>query len=58
MSELVSILIPTYNREKLIRETLKSAAEQTYDALEIVVVDNASTDSTWTIISEDRKSVV
>lgn len=52
MSELVSILIPTYNREKLIRETLKSAAEQTYDALEIVVVDNASTDSTWTIISE------
>lgn len=44
---LVSILIPTYNREKIIAESIKSALDQDYDNLEVVVVDNASTDATW-----------
>jgi glycosyltransferase involved in cell wall biosynthesis len=44
---LVSILIPTYNREKLIAETIQSALGQDYDNLEVIVVDNASTDETW-----------
>jgi glycosyltransferase involved in cell wall biosynthesis len=43
----VSILIPTYNREKLIAESIRSALGQTYGNFEVVVVDNASTDGTW-----------
>jgi len=49
---LVSILIPTYNRERLIGETIRSALVQTYPHIEVVVVDNASTDSSWEVISE------
>lgn len=47
---LVSILIPVYNRESIIAETLLSAISQTYQNIEVVVVDNASTDNTLQII--------
>ncbi|MFM2343381.1 MAG: hypothetical protein RLZZ592_3034 [Pseudomonadota bacterium] len=47
---LVSILIPTYNRADLISATIQSALAQTYPALEVVVVDNASTDNTWKVV--------
>ena len=44
---LVTIAIPTYNRsDGYLREALGSAIAQDYEALEIVVVDNASTDAT------------
>ena len=44
-----SILIPVYNREKYIGESIESALHQTIADIEIVIVDNASTDSTWDI---------
>lgn len=44
--KLVSICIPTYNAEKTIEETLQSILNQTYRNLEIIIVDDASTDST------------
>lgn len=50
MTELVSILIPVYNRESIIAETIQSALDQTYNNIEVVVVDNASTDNTWQVI--------
>jgi glycosyltransferase involved in cell wall biosynthesis len=50
MKELVSILIPVFNREAIIAETLKSALCQSYKNVEVVVVDNASTDKSWEII--------
>ena len=46
----VSILIPVYNREHLIEETVKSALAQTYQNIEIIIVDNKSTDDTWSIL--------
>ncbi len=49
-NELVSILIPTYNREGLIGETIQSALSQSYTHTEVIVVDNASTDDTWAVI--------
>ncbi|ABM02626.1 glycosyl transferase, family 2 [Psychromonas ingrahamii 37] len=50
MTELVSILIPVFNRETLIEETLYSALNQTYGNIEVVVVDNCSTDRTWEVV--------
>ena len=46
-TELVSILIPTFNRAGVIEETIRSALAQTHAQVEVVVVDNASTDDTW-----------
>lgn len=50
MDELVSILIPNYNSEKYIKKTINSAVRQTYSNIEIIVVDNMSTDNSWDII--------
>lgn len=44
--KLVSIMIPSYNAGKTITETLKSILSQTYKNMEIVVIDNSSTDNT------------
>lgn len=46
-SPLVSILVPVYNREHLVGPCIQSALDQTVTDLEVVVVDNASTDGTW-----------
>jgi len=48
----VSILVPVYNRANLIIETLISAANQTYKNIEIIVVDNKSTDNTYELIQK------
>ena len=48
-SALVSILIPAYNAERWIAETIRSALDQTWSPKEIVVVDDGSTDETAAI---------
>lgn len=48
--ELVSVCLPVYNGERTIKETLDSIIEQTYDNIEIIVVDNCSTDNTVEIV--------
>jgi glycosyltransferase involved in cell wall biosynthesis len=49
---LVSIIIPTYNRAHLIRETLDSIKAQTYTNWECIVIDDGSTDGTEKIVEE------
>lgn len=49
---LASILIPVYNRAALIEQTVRSALAQTYAPIEVVVVDNASTDGTWDVLQQ------
>lgn len=51
MKPKVSVVIPTYNQEKYIAETLESVLNQTYKNLEIVVADDCSKDNTVQIIS-------
>ncbi len=48
---LVSVVIPTYNRAKLLLEALESVFHQTYDRFEVIVVDDGSTDGTSSVVS-------
>lgn len=50
MIDIVSVIIPTYNSEKYIEDTLRSACEQTYGSLEIIVVDDCSNDNTVALV--------
>ncbi|MFB5617895.1 MAG: glycosyltransferase family 2 protein [Nitrosopumilus sp.] len=51
----VSIIIPVYNGEKYLKECLESCLRQSYDDLDIVVVDDGSTDSSTNIAWEFAK---
>lgn len=48
---MVSVCIPVHNREHLVAEAVKSALAQTVSGLEVIVVDNASTDRTWEVVN-------
>ena len=52
MTVPVSVVIPAHNSELTIRRTLESVLNQTELPLEIIVVDDCSTDSTTEIVSE------
>lgn len=49
---LVSVIVPAWNAEATLAETLASVAEQTYRHIEIIIVDDGSTDRTAEIASE------
>ncbi len=48
--ELVSVIIPTYNRRELVREAVLSVLCQRYGALEVIVVDDGSDDGTAAMV--------
>ena len=48
----VSVLIPSYNQEAVIEQTVMSALTQNYDNLEVVVSDDASRDGTPQILTD------
>jgi len=52
MHKLVSIIIPCYNSEEFIADTVKSAYNQDYPNFEVICVDNNSTDRSWEILNE------
>lgn len=48
----VSVIIPTYNRSELLMNAIKSVDEQNYGDIEIIVVDDGSTDKTSQVIED------
>ncbi|SFF41400.1 glycosyltransferase family 2 protein [Thermoflexibacter ruber] len=56
MNYLVSVIIPCYNAEKWLVRTLDSALSQSYPHLEIIVVNDGSTDSSLSILEKYKES--
>jgi len=58
MNKLVTVVIPTYNeKEELIRKAIESVLNQTYQEIELIVVDDGSTDSTPEILRSYGKDI-
>ena len=58
MNELISVVIPTYNRERTLPRAIGSVLRQTYQEIELIVVDDGSTDQTRSLIeSMDDKRI-
>lgn len=51
-NDLISVIIPVYNCEKYVRQTLDSVVNQTYKNLEILVINDGSTDNSLAICNE------
>ncbi len=52
MKPLVSVLMPAYNVEEYVLEAIESILNQTYENLELIIIDDCSTDDTWQIIQK------
>ena len=52
MSSLVSIIMPSYNTAPYIAESIRSVMAQTYTDWELIIVDDASTDSTDEVVGK------
>ena len=52
MSELISVIMPTFNSSKFIKKSIESVLSQSYKNLELIIVDDCSFDGTIKIIKK------
>lgn len=52
MNDLVSIIMPSYNTGRFIRETIESVLAQSYSAWELIIVDDCSNDNTDDVVNQ------
>src|SRR5262249_463443 len=57
-SPLISCIVPVFNGERYLREALESIFNQTYRPLEVIVIDDGSTDSTPSVVAGYGERVV
>ena len=50
--ELVSVIVPVFNTDDYLRECLEALKQQTYDNLEIIMINDGSTDNSGNICRE------
>ncbi len=58
MFDLVSVIIPSYNKEEFISHTIESVINQTYKNIEIIVIDDCSTDNSIFIINKYIDNII
>ena len=58
INKLVSIVIPCYNAERWIEEAIESCLNQTYSAIEVIVIDDGSTDCSLEIIKSYEHRII
>jgi glycosyltransferase involved in cell wall biosynthesis len=54
---MISVIIPVFNGERYIREALNSVLAQAYDPLEVIVVDDGSTDGVAAVLADEYPGV-
>ena len=54
---MISVIVPVYNVEKYLEKCVQSVQKQTYRALEIILVDDGSTDESGKICDELKKKM-
>lgn len=54
-SPAVSIILPTFNREKLLKRAVNSVLNQTFKNWELLIIDDGSSDGTFLLINEFQK---
>lgn len=54
---LISIIIPVFNGKQFIKEAIDSVIQQTYNNIELIIIDGKSTDGTLEIVQEYRKHI-
>ncbi len=52
MTPLLSVVMSTYNRESIVSETIESILNQTYRDFEYIIIDDCSTDNTYSVIKD------
>ncbi|KST69935.1 glycosyltransferase family 2 protein [Mastigocoleus testarum] len=58
LHKLVSIIIPCFNSQKWLREAINSCLQQTYPHIEIIVIDDGSTDNSLGIIKSYKNQII
>ena len=58
LNKLVSVIIPVYNVEKYVKKCLTTVVNQTYKNIEIIIVNDGSTDSSKHICQEFEKIMI
>lgn len=57
MDSIITIVIPVYNRREIVTETLKSVAAQAFRPIDVILVDNASTDGSLQVLRGWKESL-